>query len=130
MKAFFVAAAAAVALTAGATPPAASAYTLQVTPVQFGFYLYGGHQYCFYGDGWHGPGWYWCGYGARRGYGWGGVEGWRGWDRSGRGQHERWRGEPWQSGWGGGDRGHDRDRGHDGDRGHGGDRGHDGDHRH
>src|SRR6185437_16941552 len=33
-------------------------------------FMWGGHRYCWY-EGWNGPGWYWCGYGARRGYGWG-----------------------------------------------------------
>ena len=42
-------------------------------------YVYRGRRYCFYFDGWHGPGWYWCGYSHRRGYGWGGASGWRGW---------------------------------------------------
>jgi hypothetical protein len=42
-------------------------------------YRYGGHRHCWYGDGWNGPGWYWCGYGARRGHGYGGGEGYRGW---------------------------------------------------
>ncbi len=45
-------------------------------------YHYRGRQYCFYFDGWHGPGWYWCGYSHRRGYGWGGASGWRGWHHS------------------------------------------------
>jgi hypothetical protein len=38
-----------------------------------------GHRHCWYLDGWHGPGWYWCGYHHRRGLGWGGPEGWQGW---------------------------------------------------
>ncbi len=42
-------------------------------------YAYGGRNYCWYPAGWKGPGWYWCGYAARRGYGWGGPAGWRGW---------------------------------------------------
>jgi hypothetical protein len=42
-------------------------------------YVYGGHRHCWYVDGWHGPGWYWCGYRLRRGFGWGGEEGYRGW---------------------------------------------------
>ncbi len=42
-------------------------------------YYWGGRQYCWYDDGWRGPGWYWCGYAWRRGYGWGGVYGWHGW---------------------------------------------------
>jgi hypothetical protein len=43
------------------------------------FYLYGGRRYCWYDDGWHGPGFYWCGYRWRHGYGWGGPWGWHGW---------------------------------------------------
>jgi hypothetical protein len=42
-------------------------------------YVWGGRRYCWYPAGWKGPGWYWCGYGARRGLGWGGPVGWRGW---------------------------------------------------
>ena len=40
---------------------------------------WGGRNYCWYGNGWHGAGWYWCGYAARRGYGWGGPRGWNRW---------------------------------------------------
>jgi hypothetical protein len=47
-----------------------------VDQVQF---FYGGHRHCWYPEGWHGPGWYWRGYGHRRGFGWGGEEGYRGW---------------------------------------------------
>src|SRR4051812_37965224 len=43
-------------------------------------YVVGGRRYCFSFDGWHGPGWYRCGFAWRRGLGWGGVYGWRGWD--------------------------------------------------
>jgi len=42
-------------------------------------FFFGGRDYCWYDDGWRGPGWYWCGYGYRSGFGWGGGEGWRGW---------------------------------------------------
>lgn len=42
-------------------------------------YFYEGRRYCFYPNGWRGPGYYWCGYNWRRGYGWGGPMGWRGW---------------------------------------------------
>lgn len=42
-------------------------------------YIVRGYRYCFYFDGWHGPGWYRCGYAFRRGLGWGGVYGWQGW---------------------------------------------------
>src|SRR5512143_3407996 len=48
-------------------------------------YVWGGRRYCWYDDGWQGPGWYWCGYAWRRGYGWGGAYGWHGW----RGGHMR-----------------------------------------
>jgi hypothetical protein len=46
-------------------------------------FYWGGRRYCWYEDGWHGPGWYWCGYHWRRGFGWGGPIGWRGWRRPG-----------------------------------------------
>ena len=38
-----------------------------------------GRPYCFYFDGWHGAGWYRCGFAQRSGVGWGGVYGWRSW---------------------------------------------------
>jgi hypothetical protein len=57
-------------------------------------YLWGGRNYCFYFDGWRGPGWYWCGYRLRRGYGWGGPRGWHGWryDRGGHWHDGGWHG--------------------------------------
>ncbi len=48
-------------------------------------FMWGGRNYCWYPDGWHGPGWYWCGYAFRRGYGWGGGEGWHHWHHGGHG---------------------------------------------
>lgn len=42
-------------------------------------FIWGGYRYCWYYDGWRGPGWYRCGFGWRRGFGWGGPLGWRGW---------------------------------------------------
>lgn len=42
-------------------------------------FLFGGRNYCWYNDGWQGPGWYWCGYASRPGFGWGGPVGWNGW---------------------------------------------------
>lgn len=42
-------------------------------------YVYRGRRHCWYPTGWRGSGWYWCGYRWRRGYGWGGPAGWRGW---------------------------------------------------
>jgi hypothetical protein len=66
------------ATSSGLTPAAS---VLDVTEnVQ---YVYGGRRHCWYPDGWHGPGWYWCGYQMRRGYGWGGPAGWRGWSYGG-----------------------------------------------
>jgi len=47
-----------------------------VDQVQF---FFGGRRHCWYADGWHGPGWYWCGYRLRHGLGWAGGEGFRGW---------------------------------------------------
>jgi hypothetical protein len=55
--------------------PAADAGAI-VEPVQF---RWGGYDYCWYPDGWRGPGWYWCGYAYRVGLGWGGPVGWNGW---------------------------------------------------
>ena len=48
-------------------------------------FVWGGRRYCWYDDGWQGPGWYWCGYAWRRGYGWGGGYGWHGWGGGHRG---------------------------------------------
>ena len=42
-------------------------------------YIVEGRPYCFYFDGWHGAGWYRCGFSHRRNLGWGGEYGWQGW---------------------------------------------------
>jgi hypothetical protein len=52
-------------------------------------FFFGGRRYCFYWDGWRGPGWYWCGYAFRRGIGWGGPRGWHGWHVGARPRHGR-----------------------------------------
>ncbi len=53
-------------------------------------YVWGGRRYCWYDDGWKGPGWYWCGRYLTPGFGWGGGVGWRGWGRGGfRGGYRR-----------------------------------------
>ena len=44
-------------------------------------FIFEDKEYCWYDDGWHGPGWYWCGYALRQGFGWGGPVGWHDWDR-------------------------------------------------
>ena len=56
-------------------------------------FIYGGRNYCWYAGGWHGPGYYWCGYAGRRGFGWGGPAGWHGWRGGG------WGGHGWHRGW-------------------------------
>ncbi|MEJ0065883.1 MAG: hypothetical protein WDM85_10990 [Caulobacteraceae bacterium] len=64
-------------------------------------YLWGGRNYCWYPGGWRGPGYYWCGYAWRRGFGWGGPIGWHGW--GGHGWHGGgWHGGGWHGGHGGG----------------------------
>jgi hypothetical protein len=40
-----------------------------------------GRTYCWSESGWKGPGWYRCGFAARRGSGWGGPAGWHGWSQ-------------------------------------------------
>jgi len=57
---------------------ASDAPTLQ--PAQF---FFGGQNYCWYGGGWRGPGYYYCGYAWRQGLGWGGGDGWNGWHGGG-----------------------------------------------
>jgi hypothetical protein len=42
-------------------------------------FIFGGRNYCWYDNGWSGPGYYWCGYAMRRGLGFGGGAGWHGW---------------------------------------------------
>jgi hypothetical protein len=44
-------------------------------------FVWQGRRYCWYDDGWHGPGFYWCGYARRHGLGWGGGAGWHGWQQ-------------------------------------------------
>jgi hypothetical protein len=81
---------------AGALNDAADAMVLTEN-VQL--YMRGGRRYCWYDDGWQGPGWYWCGYRWRRGFGWGGGLGW------GRGfgwHHHGGMGGGWMGGGGGG----------------------------
>jgi len=61
-----------------ATIRAASEIGAVTEQVQF---RWSGHDYCWADDGWHGPGWYWCGYAYRTGFGWGGPIGWNSWRR-------------------------------------------------
>ena len=64
-----------------------------LNPVQNAqLYYLDGRQYCWYDDGWHGPGWYWCDYAWIINEGWGGGYGWHGWrggHRGDRREHRR-----------------------------------------
>lgn len=82
----------AIALTAGVFAFKADAMPLGagighaadgLSAVEQSQYSYGGRRYCWYPDGWRGPGFYWCGYNLRQGFGWGGPVGWRGWHHGG-----------------------------------------------
>ncbi len=42
-------------------------------------FFWSGHNYCWYDDGWNGPGWYWCNMYLQSGIGWGGGYGWHHW---------------------------------------------------
>ena len=46
-------------------------------------FVFEGREYCWYDDAWNGPGWYWCGYATRQGFGWGGAVGWHNWHHGG-----------------------------------------------
>jgi hypothetical protein len=123
MTKHFVAASLAAATALGAlfsAPVTSQAQPALRQDVQMLFYPYGGHRYCWYDSAWNGPGWYWCGYPWRRGLGWGGAYGWRGW----RGGHPAayYGGHYWDRnhGHGGGD---GRDHGGRGDHGDHGDHG-------
>ena len=60
-----------------------------LNPITDAQFVWGGRRHCWYVEGWHGPGWYWCGYAWRRGLGWGGPEGYRGWEHRERMEHRR-----------------------------------------
>ncbi len=42
-------------------------------------FIWLGRNYCWYDDGWNGPGWYWCDQYLTPGIGWGGGYGWHHW---------------------------------------------------
>ena len=56
-------------------------------PLTLAQYFYAGRNFCWYTDGWDGPGFYWCGYAWRSGLGWGGAAGWNGWHGGARNGH-------------------------------------------
>jgi hypothetical protein len=51
------------------------------------YYWFAGHRHCWYDNGWHGPGWYWCGENLHVGIGWGGPIGWHWWHHHGHPPH-------------------------------------------
>lgn len=53
--------------------------------IELAQFSFGGHNYCWYDSAWSGPGWYWCGYAQRRGFGFGGRAGFHGWHHGGHG---------------------------------------------
>jgi hypothetical protein len=107
-------------VVSGTEPRLSQAELAQFNPLNIpaaivGGLVFGGHNYCWYDDGWSGPGYYWCGYGYYQGYGYGGGEGWHGWQ-----DHHHWAGEERRRG--GGDH-HDHQGGefhHQGGEFHGG----------
>ena len=55
-----------------------------LSPIERAQFVWGGYDYCWYDDGWQGPGWYVCDYGPWvSGYWWGGPRGWHNWRWSG-----------------------------------------------
>lgn len=62
-------------LGAGLKPALDATDTIQKAAV----FIIEGNRYCFYFNGWHGPGWYRCGFSWRRNLGWGGEYGWQSW---------------------------------------------------
>lgn len=58
-----------------------------LTVIEKAQFVIDGRRYCWYDDGWQGPGWYWCGYRWRRGLGWGGGVGWHNWQHKGSVKH-------------------------------------------
>src|SRR5277367_2783496 len=68
----------------------------QLLPIEHVQYVYGGQNYCWYDNGWRGPGYYYCGYAFRTGLGWGGGIGWNNWGGGG------WRGGGGEGGCGDG----------------------------
>lgn len=51
----------------------------QLAPIEQAQFVFGGQAYCWYDNGWQGPGWSWCGSAWNNGVGWGGGYGWHGW---------------------------------------------------
>jgi hypothetical protein len=75
--------------------PIGSPNTIQAAGAGLGLiedvqYFFGGYDYCWFPDGWRGPGWYVCDYGPWvSGSWWGGPLGWHGWVWHGERRGER-----------------------------------------
>jgi hypothetical protein len=67
----------------------------RVAPLEDANFIHGGIPYCWYPNGWRGPGFYLCGWARRSGLGWGGGWGWNGW---GGGWSSGWNGRGWRRG--------------------------------
>jgi hypothetical protein len=67
----------------------------RVAPVEEALFIHRGVAYCWYPNGWRGPGFYQCGWAWRSGRGWGGGWGWNGW---GGGWSSGWNGRGWHRG--------------------------------
>jgi hypothetical protein len=90
MRKFVVTVAAATVFLAGApimglnaapmvAPGAIRAAADSLNMVERAQFIWLGRHYCWYDDGWNGPGWYWCGQYLTSGIGWGGGYGWHHW---------------------------------------------------
>ena len=53
--------------------------SVESAPIEQTQFVFDDQNYCWYDDGWQGPGWDWCGYAWDEGIGWGGGYGWNGW---------------------------------------------------
>jgi hypothetical protein len=62
-----------------AAPGAIRAAADSVNMVETVQFIWLGRNYCWYDDGWNGPGWYWCGQYLTSGIGFGGGYGWHHW---------------------------------------------------
>jgi hypothetical protein len=67
----------------------------RIAPVEEALFIHRGVAYCWYPNGWRGPGFYRCGWAWRSGLGWGGGWGWNGW---GGGWNSGWNGRGWHRG--------------------------------
>ena len=77
----FVGGSAIMRASVGAAPMAGAIRTAadSLNVVERAQFIWLGHNYCWYDDGWNGPGWYWCDQYLTPGIGWGGGYGWHHW---------------------------------------------------